>query len=283
MDTNLTLAPRPQEATSGRIPRLNAHRIGLVSRDFRHKYGGRLDFSEVLPEVLALLDDCGCDAVLFSLFTIIRRKSFEPLKGLKHLRSIDAILYEEFTGRRFVGGRWENIKGNAKSRYVVLHRRKRGWGEYEFRQKFGSLSPPTKKHLKEVADFVRLEIPRRTLGNCCVLLCGESNAVKYSPKDGKIHDDFHLTKAIPKGADIILNPIHDRMTRFEMRRKRAFLSKGGRWVISVWNKGKMASNGKVSDGELPPWSVFFNNKERPIQPIQNKLGLDIGIVDIEEG
>jgi len=46
-------------------PRINVAKIGIVSRDYRHKYeNGFRDFSEAFNEILKRLDDAGCDTVL---------------------------------------------------------------------------------------------------------------------------------------------------------------------------------------------------------------------------
>jgi hypothetical protein len=151
------------------------------------------------------------------------------------------------------------------------------WKQYEFRQVFASL---TRMKQDRIQNFVNKEMPKRVLGNFCVLICGESNGVKYSPKDKKVHDTFGLMGAIPEGTKIILNPIHDRMRRFEMKLKRQFLSRNNRWVISVWNKGKRDKNGNVRDGNGPAWTVFHDEKEVVVAPVQNELGVEIGMLDI---
>jgi hypothetical protein len=253
-------------AVNGAVPpRLEITKVGVVSRDYRHRYkNGYRDFSFVLPDVLALLDEDGCDGVLFSLFSIVPRKSYEPCASFKKLLSIKAVFLEEFR---------DGTKRQGE-RYIVYYRTREGWKEYEFHQQFGTLA-----NMKD--NFVSEELPKRTLGNCNVLLCGETNAVKYSPKDKKVHDSFGLRKAIPKSASIILNPIHDRMTRFEMRLKRQFLSENDRWVVSVWNKGKTDKNGRIKDGRKSPWTIFHNGEEVDVSRIDNKLGVDIGILEIE--
>ena len=132
----------------------------------------------------------------------------------------------------------------------------------------------------EVDNFVANEVPRRVMGNCCVLLCGETNGVKYSKHDKKIHDTFGLREAIPSAVNIILNPIHDRMTRFEMKLKGQFLSENSRWVISVWNKGKQDKNGKTKDGNGPAWTVFHDGNEIDVPRIPNEFGVEIGTLNI---
>lgn len=133
-------------------------------------------------------------------------------------------------------------------------------------------------------DFVKNEIPKRIIGNSCVLLCGEINGVKYSQTYKKVQDTFGLRTAI-KDTNIILNPSHDRMTRFEMKLKRQFLSaqflseEPGRWVVSIWNKGRKDKNGRVRDGKKPAWIVFHNGEEMKVETIRNNLGVEIGILD----
>jgi len=215
-----------------------------------------------------MLDDEGCDTVLFSLFSIISRKGYDCLNTLSGLKNIKAVLLEEF----------QDGKNREAGRYVVYHRAPSGWEEYEFYQVFGTI---TGMPQQEIQDFVQNEIPRRTLGKCCVLLCGETNGVKYSKVDKKIYDTFGLRKAIPPNAIVIINPIHDRMTRFEMKLKRQFLSENNRWVISVWNKGKQDKNGKTRDGNGAAWTVFHNGNELDIPRIQNDFGVEIGVLNVK--
>jgi hypothetical protein len=248
-----------------RPPLLKAARIGVVSRDYSRRFkNGHRDFSNALSGVLQILDRNGCDVALFSLFTLLQRNSSRSFGVMRHVR---AVMYEEFT---------DGKKRHAQ-RYVVAHRMGSIWTEYEFKQVFGTLKGSEHK----LANFVHDEMPRRFLGNCCVLLCGETNGVKYSPKDTSVHDAFGLRKAIPAKVRIILNPVHDRMTRFEMKLKRRFLSENGRLVVSVWNKGKKDKSGRIKDGLKPAWSAFFNGEEKEIQSIPNALGVEIGLVDLK--
>jgi hypothetical protein len=248
-------------------PSLRINKLGIISRDYNYTYENEhRDFSQVLSGVLKLLDQKGCDTAIFSLFSVVPRKSFDPYKCFDGLKNIKAVLFEEF----------KDARKRERGRYVVYYLSK-GWQEYDFLQQFGTLSG---KKEDDIINFVDKEIPKRIMGNCCVLLCGETNGVKYSPKDKKVHDVFELRKSISKTANIILNPIHDRMTRFEMKLKRMFLSENNRWVISVWNKGKKDRNGKSKDGSGPAWTVFCNRKEITVTPIENKFKVEVGILNI---
>jgi hypothetical protein len=270
----------------GVVPHLKTSKIGIVSRDYsRRDVNGFRDFSNSFPEILQLLDQKGCDIVLFSLYSIVPRRSFQPLRHFKG-HNIKSVLYEELSrhGKK-MKGKLKKPGEKRKGNFVVLHRKAHQWSKYILQQKFPSLTGMKKG---VISDFVADEIPTcRILGNSCVLLCGESNGVKYSRKDKKVHDIFGLRKAIPKEATIILNPVHDRMTRHEMKKKRSFLSQRGRWVVSVWNKGKKF-NGRTRDGKDPAWTVFHNGKDctkKMVKPIENPLkenrvGIEIGILKI---
>lgn len=286
MTMNKNVIDAAPVSRGGLVPHLKTSKIGTVSRDYSRKdSNGFRDFSKAFPEILKLLDQEGCDTVLFSLYTVVPRKSFQPLRHFK-AHNIKSVLYEERSrhGRKMK----RKLKKSGKKRkgnFVVLHRKAHRWSKYVLQQKFGSLTD-TKKG--DISRFVADEIPsRRILGNSCILLCGESNGVKYSPKDKKVHDVFDLRKAIHKKATIILNPVHDRMMRPEMNKKRAFLSQNAHWVISVWNKGKKYK-GKTRDGKGPAWTVFHNGKDctkKMVKPIENPLkenrvGIEIGILKI---
>lgn len=257
-----------KSGSSGLAPCLSITKLGIVSRDYQHKFAnGYRDFSHALPDVLKLLDNKGCDAVLFSLFSIVPRQSYDPRTCFTGLKNIKGVFIEEF----------EDGKERIVKRYVVHHRTGNVWEEYDFNQRFATI---TGMKEKEINSFVINEMPKRILGNCCVLLCGETNGVKYSPKDNNVHDVFGLRQSVSKNTNIILNPIHDRMTRFEMKLKRQFLSQNNKWVISVWNKGKEDKNGNVRDGNEPAWTIFSNGKEVVINPIKNVFGIEVGILDL---
>jgi hypothetical protein len=254
-------------------PSLKITKLGIVFRDYRHKFeNGFRDFSYALPRILKLLDDAGCDAVLFSLFSIVHREDYNPSAAFKELVNVKAVFLEKY----------QEGKESDPKLFVVYHRTSEtseSWSEYTFEQKFGTITHMPKK---DIEDFVENEMPKRILGNCCVLLCGETNGVKYSPKDKEVHDTFGLREQIHKQTEtaIILNPIHDRMTRFEMKLKRKFLSENNRFVVSVWNKGKKNKNGKVLKEKTPAWTVYLNGQKEIIIPaIEHDIQeIEIGIL-----
>ena len=56
---------------------------------------------------------------------------------------------------------------------------------------------------------------------------------------------------------VVLNPIHDYMVRYEMKIKREHYSRGGRTVIAVWNKGKRRGSEAAN-----PWTVHHDGVDR---------------------
>lgn len=261
---------QPVNSKGGSKPHLNICKISIVTRDYGTRFSnGYRDFSHALPQLIKKLDDEGCDTVLFSLFSIIPRKGYDCFNTLKGLKNIKAVLLEEF----------QDGENREAGRFVIYHHTPYGWEEYEFYQVFGTI---TGMPQQDIDGFVQNEIPKRILGNACILLCGETNGVKYSKGDKKIHDTFGLREAIPQeNVNVVLNPIHDRMTRFEMKLKRKFLSENNRWVISVWNKGKQDKNGKIKDGKGPAWTVSHDGEELDVPRIQNDLGVEIGVVNVK--
>jgi len=273
---NSTAQKRADNSKISEAPDLRISKIGIVARDYRGS-NGKSDFAKNIIDILEYLDSKGCDSVLFSLFTLLRSNSLK-IKTLDNFKSIKSIFVEEF-----------EFKGQTRdvTVYKVYSRRANKWKINEFTQKFGTLKY-TKTFNKEViAPFIEEVKKERIMGNCVLLLCGETNIVKYSKKEKKIEDAFDFLKHIPPTTKLILNPIHDKMTRFEMKLKRQFLSMNGRIVISVWNKGKTFSNGQTRDGIKPPWTVYLNGKEIEVNreniELQNNTSeIDVGILDIKK-
>lgn len=250
-----------------------ARKIGIVARDYNVRYpNGYRDFSHVLPDVLKLLDEKGCDVALFSLYSIIPRQDYNILPTLAGYTNLKMVCLEEFRDSR---------TGRKAGHYVVYFKTPAGWEEWRFLQAFGRVNWQTE--INDVRKFTQRQLPKRILGSCCILVCGESNGVKYNPKEGKnITDPCRLLAAIPPSVEVILNPVHDKMARFEMMMKRRFLSQDGRWVVSIWNKGKRDKNGRVKDGSGPPWTIYHSGELKKAVTIENFLDVQIGIVSINE-
>jgi hypothetical protein len=254
-----------------------------------------MDFSGVLGEVLIKLEEKKCDTVVFSLWSIIQPFSVRKQLTGMNPRHIRAVLYEEFALDTSKKNKFPEKRGSG--RFVVCYRKNGAWHEYKFSGVFGSLSPgkedkdEAKAAGRKVEDWMRAkanclvdQIPARTMGDCCVLICGESNIVRRRLEGNKVevHDELQVKSKMPKSLRIVLNPGHDRMGP-RMNLKREFLSKApGRWVLCVWNKGKKDKNGKERDGKKPAWMAFRDGKQvtETIEPLKNAPnGLEVGVVD----
>ena len=249
---------------------ITVRRVGIVARDYNVRFpNGYRDFSHSLPDVLTLLDEKGCDTALFSLYSIIPRQGYDLLPTLPNFANLKMIGVEEFKDGR---------RGRKAGDYVVYYRAPDGWEEYRFKQAFGRVNWQAQRGYLE--NFAQKRIPERVFGSCCILVCGETNGVKYDKIGNKnICDPCGVRAAIPPHVEVILNPVHDKMSRFEMIMKRRFLSEGGRYVISVWNKGKRDCNGRCKDGFGLPWTVFQNGAAVPVERLPNDLGVEIGILN----
>ena len=259
-DRTKVLRDSTPSTKTGPAPHLKVAKIGIVSRD----YNKVRDFSETFSDILNLLDkDYSCDTVLFSPWSIDAGKSCRPSVRLRHIKS---VLYEEFKS---------NGKKRKGKQFVVFYRRGGKWHRHCLGGRcfgFASLKGLPKGHVEKFVQDVK---QHRILGECCVLICGESNGVPYHMDKKRVLDDFGLRRSLPRGT-VVLNPVHDWMSRYEMPLKRKFLSKD-RWVISVWNRGK-----RPRDGKGHPWNIYRDKEEEPVTLIQNHgiEKVEIGIVKI---
>lgn len=268
MKNNKQSTTSPTAHNESERPKIRIKKLGIVS----HDYSGGRDFSDAFDLILKCLDERGCDSVLFSLTTIDKRNNFDAKINLGSLTKITSVFVEEY--------------GTHGDEYVIYYKTSKQWEEHKLTQKFGKLEYTKDFEENKIKPFIEEVRNQRVFGNCTVLLCGETNIVKYSKDIKDVYDKFNFLNAIPSDVTVLLNPIHDRMTRFEMKLKRRFLSKKGKWVVSVWNKGKKDKNGKVKDGEKPAWTVFHNETEVTIEKVDihsilARSSIEIGILDIK--
>ena len=70
-------------------PNITVRKLGIVARDYNIRFdNGYRDFSHILPETLKFLDDNGCDAVLFSLYSLVPRPGYDPRQAFHGLQNI---------------------------------------------------------------------------------------------------------------------------------------------------------------------------------------------------
>ena len=237
-------------------------KIGIISRN----YNKTRDFSRHFEEVLGLLDKEYCDTALFSLYSIdVKDSPFDPLKILEKLKNVKIVIYEEFLDKK-----------DRTPLQVVIYKKEQNWSRVEYKQSFSKRAGISTKVLR---DFVAHKLPNRYIENGCLLICGEINGVKYQKNDRYIVDDFGMVKSMPKSVDVVLNPLHDKMIRHEMRKKRRYISKD-RILLSVWNRGKLDKRGKESfDGSSPPFEIFKDGNNLYIKIAKKIEDVTVAIVD----
>ena len=89
---------------------------------------------------------------------------------------------------------------------VIYYQDKDKWREQRLTQKFARTNELTKKRIE---DFRKEVKEKRIFGNFAVLLCGETNIVKYNKDDKKIGDPHNYLPLLNEEIEVILNPIHD--------------------------------------------------------------------------
>ena len=114
---------------------MNIKKIGIVSRDYGIEDKNQFrDFSYAFENILLHLDKQGCDSVIFSLYTLVERKSFDVKKTLNDIKTnnIKTIFIEEFS---------DNKKKNERKEgdFVIYFKDNNIWQEYRLTQKFGKL------------------------------------------------------------------------------------------------------------------------------------------------
>jgi len=215
-------------------------RIAVVSHNYNllNRYGHH-DFAEHVVQTNRICDAEGCDTILYSLFTWdekspVQRDYKTLFGGLKNTKCIFLEVGNKKSAQKIVEI-W--LKDGNKPRLI--------------QQKFAKSSQP----LEFKREFIR-DINTRVVRNGIIVVCGESNIANYVPKEGNFRDPFGFNDILKSlGTKVILNPLHDYMTRYEMKKKRAYYSLEGRTVVTVWNQGKKKGEARI------PWTVFRNGKD----------------------
>lgn len=240
----------------------NIKKVAVVSHNYNLSNShGHQDFAEHASQIHSVCDGEGCDTILYSLFTWDEnspiQRNHKTLFG--DLKSIQRVILE-------VG----NKKSTNKTVEVWLKEEER---PRIMDQCFAKSTDPYERK----REFIR-SIPKRIVGNSLVAICGESNIANYMPSNGNFRDEFGFNGELEAhGIRVVFNPLHDYMTRYEMKKKRAYYSKNQRMVITVWNMGR----GRESS---IPWTVFYNEEDitahvREVSPqINDRFDIRIGIV-----
>jgi hypothetical protein len=76
------------------------------------------------------------------------------------------------------------------------------------------------------------------------------------PSEGSFKDPFGFNSMLRSyGVKYVFNPLHDYMTRYEMKRKRGYYSRDKRAVVTVWNQGKRKGEASI------PWTFFYDGDD----------------------
>lgn len=251
------------------------YKLGLVTRDYNLVApNGCRDFSRDFESILKYLDEHHCDSGIFSLYSLSHGYQDQVVPILTKLQHLQCVLIEYFD---------DDIGTNKRSntQNVLYLKTHDDWQPYLCNKRFGSLSTREKQKTFELLSAVTTE---RTFGNATVLICGESNIVRYQQKEKQVVDRHQYLSLHDADTQVILNPLHDKMLRYEMSLKREFLSQNGRTIISLWNKGKQLSSGRQFTEKCPAWSIYHDGTELHMPCVQhgieNTINLEIGILTL---
>lgn len=240
-------------------------KIALVAHDYTVSDSrGLHDYSEHFTRINKLCDDQHCDTVLYALYTWDTNspvpRTHESI--FADLKNVQRIVVEV---------------GQPPNKYDHVEIWLRGRREPILaHQRFAQSTASTADKRRFLSD-----LPSRQIDAGLLMICGESNIVQLKRATKSFEDWFKFCDRVQElNTEVILNPIHDYMTRYEMRLKRKFYSRNGRTVVSVWNKGK----GKES---WLPWTVFHDGEERTDRvqtlgkPFSERPDIMIGVVDLK--
>jgi hypothetical protein len=217
---------------------LERRRVGVVGFDYRLDVSADALLSLAnYDTALRLLDDEGCDTVLFTQSALEApvEMTAEDRPPFGELRSVDLVVNGLASGPEMAAWR------RAESAPTILQ-------PVDFSAK-----------RKEMGPTLVERLPERTFDSALLLFGGELNAfVMRKAEESGVGFDApagwieYLRSA---GVGLILNPAATYMRRWEMKRKRAFCSEPRRTVISVWNRTTLGESARQ-------WTVFHDGDER---------------------
>ncbi|MCK4659203.1 MAG: hypothetical protein KAV82_06735 [Phycisphaerae bacterium] len=263
--------PMPSPKRANAPKKTKVAKIAVVS----HNYDvldskGRWDYSEDVSQINNICDQYGCDTIMYALYTWDTSsripRTHEAI--FENLQNVKRILME--VGR---------LSAEDEDQYNL---RLEFWTRDEeqpvtFGQVFGKATQVAK-----CGDTLVSSLEERRVADTMPIICGETNIVSISHKTKRASDPFHVRHHLAKlGVSVVLNPIHDRMSRWEMPMKRAFLSRPDRTVVSVWNAGE-----KKPKRSRLPWSVFDCGRnctdaiEEVPEPISDRPDIRIGLLNL---
>lgn len=265
--TSQPLASQPAAVTSAQVASCpvvdKIKKVALVSHNYNlANRRGLYDYSEHFARINKLCDEQGCDTILYALYTwdldSPANKHWSIFEGMSHVQRIVLEVGQPPDS-------YDHVETWVRERQepILAH------------QQFARSTAST----TDKQRFID-ELGSRQTGDALLMICGESNIVKLKRASKTFEDWFGFCDRLQDlNVSVVLNPIHDYMTRYEMREKRRFYSGNGRTVLSVWNQGR----GKESH---LPWNVFHDQEEGTDavqelpRPFSDRPDIRIGIVDV---
>lgn len=223
-------------------------RLGLVAFDYlaASRLDAPLSMSDA-ERAMSVLDEHGCDTVLFAL---------------------------AWHGVRDVEPNWarlsalQSVVTSPDSGTMTLHQRSVAPRD------LASIDLGSDHRDDATKALIVSVLPERTFRGAALLFGGEVNAFTMVRQANHFEAPEGWQEALHAGnVGLILNPSATYMRRWEMKRKRAFLSTGGRTVVSLWNRTTVGESQRA-------WTVFQDGVEitgavRALNALDDRLSLAI--------
>jgi hypothetical protein len=206
--------------TSPHSPVEKIAKVALVSHDYNVSDSrGFYDYSENFARINKICDEQGCDTILYALYTWDRDSP--------NARDHDAVFGDLSHVQRVI---LEVGQPLGSFDHVEVWNRGQDVPKAVF-QRFATST---------ASDFCKQaflnDLDKRFFNGALLVLCGETNIASLIRGSDEFRDPYNFAERLRKmDVQLIFNPIHDYMRRYEMREKRRYYSLAGRTVISVWN------------------------------------------------
>lgn len=253
---------------------MSTNRIGIVTHLYLDEDGKSKDFKNTYVKILNYLDRELCDTVIFSLYTLHISEIDNFEKFISKLKNIKKIFIDSFIENE------KNINFFEHITFVIDER----VNKITNKQMFTSSDSIDKD---DVIKFRENFKESRVIDDCALLICGEINLFTTNQDNYSVEDKYEIIPLIERNVKIVINQGHDEMGRpHYVKAKRKFLSKNGRYLISVWNKGKKPIDFDPENSKKY-WEIYHDGTEihaniaNPFNHQRQYEDINICIIDIK--
>lgn len=239
----------------------NPKRIALAARDItnwsqnsptdcEHQHG----FAPHLKRIALAADQHQCDTLVYALWSYDPHRDGPLTRELLFGESpthLETVILEIMDASKATqkghNTPYSKIK-YERSHIEVWHK------DFDSPRRFQQCFATSSDRVPQKRKFIT-DLNLRSFGSTLYLACGEINIICTQRNSNATTDEYNfLSTSEYANSSVIINPSHDYMSRHEIAEKRRRLSRNGRLVVSVWNRGHRKPEARE------PWQVFFDGK-----------------------